>query len=617
MAELLVFTLLAAIAATYPILPEHRQLRVRYNLWTKPRLGFIALMLAVILATYWASVIIQSKEQHTLKISVIDWSTTITLLHVESIQLGAVIGIVGLFAMLFLKSNVWIRNEDNLLEILRDLYTREAYTVLVNLLQDNYRPLVNHPSSPVHPESLTVAYLLSLEDDAPEEGWEGQVQQKKRLLRYYGAKFRYWVNNTAEEASDYTETLLLDPEFVGLYSGLASELGLEIISDDSLEDFPQQEVAHRYLRTQLTTENSLLYRNLEHNTESDSLYGYRINDENRLVHALFSDFERAEDLNVYKPIGDKTRELIREQRREEFDKYNDQQLTDTRIQDDFIFRDPIFVGIQFFDLMVKEAFHQEVEWHVWLSYYESFTREICRNYEITQYSDPDAEWPNDYSRLLYEMNSNMLDWIKMMEEELKPNVKSSPNGTSSITEISPEGEESETESSSEGKADSDDGSSDKEEQAGTDDESTEEEEQESAEVGDHVQLGRISTNRGQRNIPEMTVIILFSCHEEVLTSNEVPVQFMSYLTESIFLCMLDLRNYEKGSLQWRYSELMLHCLEENITGRRADPSYQEHLKRVYHDHHGGPSDYGVRHEVTVKDTQMTGLVDNLDDLIDS
>ena len=618
MAELLVFTLLAAIAASYPIFPEYRQLRVRYNLWTKPRLGFIALMLAVILTTYWASVFLQSKEQNTLKISVIDWSTTIAPLHVESVQLGAVVGIVGLFAILFLKSNVRVRNEDNLLEILRDLYNREAYTTLVNLLQDNYRPLVNHPSSPIHPESLIMVFQFSLkEEDVPEEGWRGQIQQKKRLLSYYGAKLRYWVSNTAEDASDYTEILLLDPEFVELYSGLASELGLEIISDNSLKDFPQQEVAHRYLRTQLKTENSLLYRDLERNTELDSSYRYKVEEENRLIHALFSNFERAEDLGVYKPIGDMTQELIREQRREEFDKYNDQRLTDTRMQDDFTFRDPIFVGIQFFDLMVKEAFHQEVEWHVWLSYYESFTREICRNYEITQYSDPDAEWPNDYSHLLYEINSNMLDWIRMMEEELKPSVESSLDGPPFVTDVSPEGERSETESSSEDKADRTMGSSDEEEQADTDNESIEEEEQqESTEVEDYVQLSRISTDRSQRNIPEMTVIILFSCHEEILTSDEVPVQFMSYLTESIFLCLLDLRNYEKGSLQWRYSELMLHCLGENINGKRADPSYQEHLKRVYHGDYGDYYDYGVRHEVSVKDIQMTGLVDDLDELID-
>lgn len=120
-----------------------------------------------------------------------------------------------------------------------------------------------------------------------------------------------------------------------------------------------------------------------------------------------------------------------------------------------------------------------------------------------------------------------------------------------------------------------------------------------------------------RNIPEMTVIVLFSCHKEILTTNEIPLQFMNYITETIFLCLLDLREYDEGSLQWRYSELMLHCLNENLTGRRADPLYKENLKRVYHGDYGGLYDYGVRDEVIEKDLQMTNLVGELDKMIGS
>lgn len=670
MTELLVFTILAAIVATYSILPKHRQLRVRYSLWTKVRLGFIGLMFIIIIATYWVSVLVQSREQSALTISFLDWSATIMPLYVESTQLVAVTLVVIPFAILFLKQNVRIRNENNLLEILLDLYNREEYSTLVNLLQDNYRPLINHPSSPVHPESPMAMFSLlhqadeaQEEDGEPEENegeeggnkedegpnktwrrriretkrtltfrwtglrdrvsstvedWRERIQQKQRLLRYYLARLRYRVGNTAEDASEYTETLLVDPRFSELYSDLASELGLKILRDDSIEKFPRQDVVHRYLRAQLETENTLLYRDLEQNTAMDGLYQYKLEEENRLVYALFSDFKRAEDLNVYKPIGDKTREIIREQRREEFDKYHDQRLTNTRIRDDYIFRDPVFVGIQFFDVMVREAFDQEVDWHVWLSYYESFTCEICRNYEITEYSDPDAEWPNDYSRLLYEMVSNMRDWIKMLEEELKPDIESGLNGPPFVLDVSSGADRSETETSLDEERDSDDASGGDEEQIQTEDMLYDEEKQrEPAEVGDHTRLRRISTGRMMRNIPEMTVIVLLSCHEKILATDEIPFQFMDYITKIIFLCLLDLREYAEGSLQWRYSELILHCLSENLTGRRTDPLYRENLERVYHGDYGGPYDYGVRHEVSVKDMQRTGIVEDLDEIIGS
>ncbi len=485
------------------------------------------------------------------------------------------------------------------------MYNQEEYTTLVNILHDNYQPLIDHPIQPLHPSSSEVVFRRALGEE-PKEEQNDSVQQKRRLLRYYRKQIRYYLSNAAEEAADYTETLLQEPKFVELYSGFASELGLKIISDDSLENFPQKDVAHRYLRTQLKTEDSLLHRDLRQSTSLDGLYRYKLKEENRLIYALFSDFERAERLDVYKPVGDKTQELIREQRREDFDRYNDRRLTDTQEQEEYILRDPIFVGIQFFDLMVKEAFYQEVEWHVWLSYYESFTRNICKNYEVTRYSEPTAEWPNDYSRLLYEMNQNLLDWIEMVEDELKPDVDSGPNGPPFVLDVSPADEDTSTESSSTEQSKSDHSDS---EPSGNDSQ------QDPAEVGDHIQIDRISTDRGQRNIPEMAVIVLFSNHEEILTSNKIPMQFMAYLTESIFLSLLNLRKYDEGSTQWKYSQLMLHCLEENISGKRVDPSYQENLKQIYDGEYGDRYDYGVRHEIVVKDTGTTDLLDKLDDLI--
>lgn len=607
MAEILVFTLLAAIAAVYPVLPRHRQLRVRYNLWTKGRLLFIASLITLILLSYTVSVYLQSIEQNSLEVSYWVGSITITPLLVEFTQLGAVVGIVALFSVVFLKPNVRIQNEENLLEILRNLQSHEDYSTLTNLIQDKYRPLVNHPPAPENPENLAVAIQWAHRKDyEPAEGWRKLARDKKRLLKYHLGRIRYRLRETAERSSEYTNALLLDSGFSKQYPGVATELGLRILRDDSLGGRPRKKVVHRYLRELLKTENSLLYRNLEQNTGRDGLYRYDLEEQNRLVYALFSDFNRAVELDVYKPVGDKTQEIIREQRREEIDKYNDQRLTNTDISDEYIFSDPVFVGIQYFDVLVAEAFHQKVEWHVWLSYYESFTREICRNYEINEYSDPDAEWPNDYSRFLYEMTSNMRDWIKMMEEDLKPDVDSNVSGPPYHLDVVPEDADG---------APSNSGSHMDDASGGEDDSDESDEEDKQEEYGDHVRLGRISTDRGQRNIPEMTVIILFSCHEEILSTAEIPLQFKAYITEIVFMCLLDLRKYEQGSLQWRYNEFMLYCLEENLTGRTSKASYREALKQVYQGDYGGQSEYGVRHEIHVKDTQMTGLVDDLDEII--
>lgn len=597
MAEILVFTLFAALAAVYPILPEHRQLRIRYNLWTLPRLTFLTLMLVLILITYALSIFVQSRDGNIFELNIFDWSATITPLYIEIVQLGAIICIVAPLAVVFAKPNVRIRNESNLMDLLRDLYNREEYTTLVNLIQDNYTPLVNHPTKPKrsnsHAEIFRQELQADLEELYPETDPEGNEENKgdedglvteiktlaeplisrydilkeeikkgKEDLEFRYRRTQYWLSNTAANASDHTESLLLDPDFVELYAGVASELGLKILKDDSLESVSRNDIVHRYLRIQLRTENSLLHRNLKENTQTDGLYRYAIQEENRLLYALFSDFDRAEDLDVYQAIGREGRNLIQEQRREEFDVYNDRRLNHTRTSDDYTLQDPLFLAIHFFDVMAKEAFHQGVDWHVWVSYYESFTREICKNYRITKYSDSEAEFPNDYSRLLYEMNSNLLDWIKMMAEE--PDLDATPS-----------------------------------------------------EVGEHIQLGSTSTDRRGRNIPEMAAIVLFSCHEEILTTDEIPLQFKAYLTQSLFLQIVELRNYGEGSIQWKFNELMLNCLRENIDGRLADPNYHNELSKIYNGDYGGPYEYGVRSEVITKDTEMTGAADELDEIINT
>ena len=387
MAELLVFTFLASIVAVYSILPRHRQLRVRYNLWTKPRFAYILIAFLVIIGSYWLSIYLESLEAASVPVTYGDGSVEVTPLLVESLQLVAVLGIVGLFLGVFLKSSVRVKNEEKIVSILRDLNNRGDYSTLVNLLQNHYRPLVHHPEEPQRQPSLAEVYARELREEVEEE----PDSLKERVIRWYRAQYyvqlvNYWLMDTAPEASSYTETLFLDPEFSAQYPVIDPDLGVKLIRDDSLEGFQRRNAVHRYLRTLVKTENSLLYRDLQNNTSTDGMYRYKIEEDNRLIHALFSDMDRVEDLDIYKPVGDAVRDIIVDQRRQEFDEYNDQRLTDTRISDDHIFRDPVFIGIQFFDVLVKEAFHQKVSWHVWLSYYETFTQEICRNYEITEYT---------------------------------------------------------------------------------------------------------------------------------------------------------------------------------------------------------------------------------------
>ncbi len=361
------------------------------------------------------------------------------------------------------------------------------------------------------------------------------------------------------------------------------------------------------MRELLKAENSLLYRDLERNTAGGSGWYYKLERENRLVYALFSDFDRAVSLDVYKPIGDGTREILQDKRESTVDEYNKRRLTEQEKEEGYIYSDPLFVGIQYFDLLVREAFKQKVDWHVWLSYYESFTREICRNYRITEYSDPDAEWPNDYSRLLYEMISNMRDWIHMMEEEASPDIDNKPGDASWVVNVSSD-EEPETQSECRSDTEND---GEQEEPS----EHISESENDSQEYGDYIGLTSTNLDKNDKNIPGATAIAIFSCHKEILSTPSIPTKFKAYITMSVFECVLDLRKYERGSLQWKYSELMLNCLKDNLSDERTDQSYKQSLVSVYEEEFNGHPEYGVRSEIRTNDLQGTGLVSDLDEII--
>lgn len=596
MTELLVFTFLASIVAVYSILPQHRQLRVRYNLWTKPRFTYILIAFLVIIGSYWLSIYLESLEAASVPVSYGVGSVEVTPLLVESLQLVAVLGIVGLFLGVFLKSSVRVKNEEKIVSILRDLNNQGDYSTLVNLLQNHYRPLVHHPEEPQREPSLAEVYARELREEVEDE----PDSLRERVIRWYRAQYyvqlvNYWLMDTAPEASSYTETLFLDPEFSAQYPVIDPDLGVKLIRDDSLEGFQRRNAVHRYLRTLVKTENSLLYRDLQNNTSTDGMYRYKVEEDNRLIHVLFSDMDRVEDLDIYKPVGDAVRDIIVDQRRQEFDEYNDQRLTDTRISDDHIFRDPVFIGIQFFDVLVTEAFHQKVSWHVWLSYYETFTREICRNYEITEYSDPDASVPNDYSRLLNEMVGNMCDWMRMMQAEVVS--RTSDTEACDVPLHAPE----EATTSAARTSTNKDKSSVSSETASTDDETGDTDELEK-----YLTIRGSYTGRDSASIPKMTGIILVSCNEEILTTSEIPDRFKRDITERILLTGVELRNHGEGSLPWEYSELLLANLEERLTGRRANPQYAEQLQDVYAD---------IRDEVFIEEDVGVDFVDRLDELI--
>lgn len=236
-------------------------------------------------------------------------------------------------------------------------------------------------------------------------------------------------NKEAEAtAREIVRGIFLSPRFVAALARTRPYLGLEIIQQAAhcREGF---EFVDLYLTALMRDTQSVFYFELRNN-QNCSAHRYFVSDSNRLLYFFLSNVNVAEDNRIYKPIGDFTIAHLHEIGRDhEADPYN---LAMTDFEEVGAWQAPLFAAIRFFDIMVKEALFQNIQWHMWLYYLPLFVERIVQNYRLVDPEDDTIlEWPNRYSYLLYELFSTMRDWVMGVEDvpEDQTNVVLKSRGT--------------------------------------------------------------------------------------------------------------------------------------------------------------------------------------------
>jgi hypothetical protein len=580
MVEFIAFTLLLAIIAIYEVLPEHRQLRVRYSLGNKISIAVLGILSIIIISAYTVEFAIQQTDQTALTLYSSGYLTiSVTSLYAGLIQLFTAVIISGIFISIFFGENVRVRNDESLAGVLRSLYNREEYATLTDVIEDNYVPLVRHPEKPSDPRHRSLASELSEPHESePRTGISGCVSKALdraeswlsvvgrvrnavsggiEVLYYRFGLVRYRLVDTAEESSGFTDRVLSNEEFGSKHPILNPNLGIRVIEDDGLDKNQRKEITDQYLRTQLKTKNSLLHRNVKNNRNL-SRTGYRIKSENRLLHALLSDCSRAQELTPGKSIGGAAREVVRDQGDQEHDRYLSRHLVDSSPEGRY--SDPVYIGIMFIDILIREGLSERVTHHMWLREYHHLTKAICENYEVSEETKPNEEFPNDYSLFLYTMVDNMCEWLRAVQWMA---VESDQDVTVTT--------------------------------GGGD-----------AQYEEFIRLDSIDHEWGS-NIPHVAATCLVSCHRQILTTPKIPQKHKEDLSEKIFTTCVELRDNEEESLPWQYSKLIIECVKEELKPHRGGEEYREEFKRVYQS--------SVHHEITTK--AMTGgdISGDLDEIL--
>jgi len=238
----------------------------------------------------------------------------------------------------------------------------------------------------------------------------------------YGTTFK------SNDLQENVKTKLLTDELIKQIIIYNPYFGLKIISDQNLDAFFRGEFSDLYFLNLILEKNSVLYREMANNQDFDrNEYKYEIKDENKILQTIFSpiliDNKESiitEQLSIYRPIGNAVLDILKKQENIVEDDYNTYQEEIIDIgRDSRAFADPVYVGIFFFDIMIRESIYLKIEWHMWLFYHYEFTKQICINFKNPKNYPQFYEFSNTYSYFLYLIIDNLTKWIELIIKDTK------------------------------------------------------------------------------------------------------------------------------------------------------------------------------------------------------
>lgn len=366
MAEILILSLLALAIAVYQALRSADRKRIEYAWSTRGRrIVFAAIGLIVVL--YLTGRYIQTANP---SFQILCGSVCLpALFWVDILQISAVGVVFYIGKRTLVDDPPKVVDDDSFAAVLRDFYTGKQYDALLNVIDDNFSYIFNSGSNSQSSE------------------------------------------NTVERA-------LLSDDVATALATTNPDLGLKLIVRDS-DWFPRQEFTDRFLRSLHEERSSILYRETRNNRNGE-FNNYSIEPGNELLDALFDDPSIAKDLLAWKPIGDRTIELLEAQGGGKHDQYNNRNERFSIFNERVVFRDPIFVSVRYFNIMLVQGLRNNVDHHMWVSYLEGFTKHICGNFQNLPTVDSSDEFVNDYHYLLDNIFETLCSIIETVTNQHRP-----------------------------------------------------------------------------------------------------------------------------------------------------------------------------------------------------
>lgn len=239
------------------------------------------------------------------------------------------------------------------------------------------------------------------------EGWPKWlavvVRQSARIVPAQG--------NAETAALDIFQLVHRSPQVVTYLAEQRPDLAVPYLK---AKTYSRGDFSDAFLEHLIAHPGSALYREIEQNQNLLYPIGYELPESNRLLHALFADSNFAVEIGAWKPIGNYLERLLDGM---EKPGHVDWLNGSAKWYEREWWRDPAYVALFYFDIMVSSAIAQGVPNHMWLHYFPHFADRLARTYDSNEENvDRNAEFPTRSARLLYEIVSYLRKWIAVLPE---------------------------------------------------------------------------------------------------------------------------------------------------------------------------------------------------------
>jgi len=215
---------------------------------------------------------------------------------------------------------------------------------------------------------------------------------------------RAWARSTA---TGVLNTVLRNPRVVEFISEYRPRFGARLLQlqsrsvTDFADDFLDWQIGHR---------ESSLYTEIRE-LDGPREVAHALSEDSPVLRALFADAEVAYRLAPYQPVGERIIALLNPVNGAEYPTQLNK-AHDRNWDDHGRWNDPLFVGVRFFDVMVRAAARDGVEWHMWLYYMTHIAESVEEIYDESE-GDQDREFPTRAGALLDDIVETLTDWISI------------------------------------------------------------------------------------------------------------------------------------------------------------------------------------------------------------